>query len=85
MKPSMLRTAWLSHGPVYGHIWLRMFIDPRSICFHVLMSFTRWFGTTWEHPEDDESKYQTFYSRAGYNPRGYGPRGSTRTTLPVLP
>jgi len=51
------------------------------------MRVIRWFGTTWEHPEDDESKYQTFYSRAGYNPRGYGPRGSTRTlfSLPNHP
>lgn len=55
-----------------------------KVAVSVLMTWFSWFGTTWEHPEDDESKYQTFYSRAGYNPRGYGPRGSTRMSSPIL-
>ncbi|KAK5274519.1 hypothetical protein LTR99_004773 [Exophiala xenobiotica] len=44
----------------------------------------RWYGTTFEPPEIDETKYRVNVSRHDQNPRGYGPPGTTRSTFSLL-
>ncbi|KAI1609398.1 hypothetical protein EDD37DRAFT_640460 [Exophiala viscosa] len=43
-----------------------------------------WYGTTWNPPEADPSKYRTFESRAETTPRGYGPKGVTKSSFSLL-
>ncbi|KAJ5263935.1 hypothetical protein N7478_011540 [Penicillium angulare] len=43
-----------------------------------------WYGTTWQPPADDESKYKQVRCRHKNTPRGYGPTGTTRSTFSFL-
>ncbi|KAF2092877.1 hypothetical protein NA57DRAFT_61983 [Rhizodiscina lignyota] len=43
-----------------------------------------WYGTSWNPPEPDDSKYKSSVSRYEVTPRGYGPRGVTRFTFNFL-
>ncbi|KAJ5080816.1 hypothetical protein N7456_013526 [Penicillium angulare] len=43
-----------------------------------------WYGTTWQPPVEDESKYKQVRCRHETTPRGYGPTGTTRSTFSFL-
>lgn len=43
-----------------------------------------WYGTSWEPPESDLSKYRDTTSRSTKTPRGYGPQGITRSTFSLM-
>ncbi|KAK5226439.1 hypothetical protein LTR47_009117 [Exophiala xenobiotica] len=43
-----------------------------------------WYGTSWNPPEGDPSKYRTTESRSAETPRGYGPRGVTRSSFSFM-
>ncbi|KAJ5082886.1 hypothetical protein N7532_011929 [Penicillium argentinense] len=55
-----------------------------STCGRFWPYLASWFGTSWNPPEEDPSKYKITTCRHTNTPRGYGPTGTTRSTFSLL-